>query len=150
MVVNICSRSSLMEEEKIELPGDLTNDQREKAVTEIASTLDDRLRASNEWVCDLARTHPEFIPFIGVDPAILSPKESETHVREMARDRGAKGVKVHPVSQGFYMHDQRMSGVWKACVELGLPVLATWDPLKAENSTQSPGRSPRSWRLSQG
>ena len=91
MVVNICSRSSLMDEGKIELPGDLTDDQREKEVTEIASTLDDGLRASNGWVCDLARTHPEFIPFIGVDPLILNSEEMEAHVREMAKDRGEGG-----------------------------------------------------------
>lgn len=138
VVVNICSRSSLMEEGKIEIPGDLTDDQREKAVTEIASTLDDRLRESNEWVCDLARAHPEFIPFVGVDPGILSPEESETHVREMARDRGAKGVKVHPVSQGFYMHDPRMSGVWRACVELDLPVLAHVGPAKSGDQYATP------------
>jgi len=130
VVVNLCSRSSLMEEGKLELPKDLTDDQREKAVNEIATTLDDRLKASNEWVCDLARRHPEFIPFIGVDPGILSPEEMEAHVREMARDHGAKGVKVHPVSQGFYMHDPRMSGVWKACVELDLPVITHAGPAK--------------------
>ena len=124
VVVNLCSRSSLMEEGKLELPGGLTDDQREKAVKEIASNLDSRLKASNGWVCDLARSHPELVPFIGVDPGILGPEEMESHVREMAGYHGAKGVKVHPVSQGFYMHNPRMSGVWKACVELDLPVIA--------------------------
>ena len=112
VVVNLCSKSSLMEEGKLELPGDLTMDQREEEVNEIASSLNTRLKDSNQWVCDLAREHPELIPFVGVDPGILSPEEMEAHVREMVRDYGAKGVKVHPVSQGFYMHDPRMSGVW--------------------------------------
>ena len=137
-VVNLCSRSSLMEEGKLELPGDLTNDQREKAVKEIASNLDNRLKASNEWVCDLARRHDELIPFVGVDPGILSPEEMDAHVREMAQERGAKGVKVHPVSQGFYMHDPRMSGVWRACVELDLPVIAHVGPAKSGDQYATP------------
>jgi hypothetical protein len=48
VVVNLCSRSSLMEEGKLELSEDLTGDQREKAVKEIASNLGNRLKASNE------------------------------------------------------------------------------------------------------
>lgn len=138
VVVNLCSRSSLMEEGKLELPRDLTDEQREKAVKEIAANLDSRLKASNEWVCDLARSHPELIPFVGVDPGILSPEEMEAHVREMARDRGAKGVKVHPVSQGFYMHDPRMSGVWRACVELDLPIIAHVGPAKSGDQYATP------------
>ena len=138
VVVNLCSRSSLMEEGKLELPEDLTENQREKAVREIASTLDDRLKASNEWVCDLARRHSELTPFVGVDPGILSPEEMEAHVREMARGHGAKGVKVHPVSQGFYMHDPRMSGVWRACVELDLPVMAHVGPAKSGDQYSTP------------
>ncbi len=130
VVVNLCSRSSLMEEAKLELPGDLNQHQRDEEVKEIASNLDSRLRASNEWICDLAKSHAQLIPFIGIDPSILNPEEMEAHVREMTRDRGAKGVKVHPVSQGFYMHDPRMSGVWRACVDLGLPVMAHVGPAK--------------------
>jgi predicted TIM-barrel fold metal-dependent hydrolase len=138
VVVNLCSRSSLMEEGKLELPGSLTEDQRDKATKEIASNLDSRLKASNEWVCDLSRRHPELIPFVGVDPGILSPEEMEAHVREMARDRGAKGVKVHPVSQGFYMHDPRTLGVWRVCVELDLPVIAHVGPAKNGNQYATP------------
>jgi predicted TIM-barrel fold metal-dependent hydrolase len=138
VVVNLCSQSSLMEEGKLELPGDIINDQREKAVKEIASNLDKRLKASNEWVCNLARRHPELIPFVGVDPRILGPEEMDAHVRKMAKDRGAKGVKVHPVSQGFHMHDPRMSGVWKACVELDLPVIAHVGPAKSGDQYATP------------
>jgi predicted TIM-barrel fold metal-dependent hydrolase len=138
VVVNLCSRSSLMEEGKLEFPRDLTDDQREEAVREIASNLDDRLKASNEWVCHLAKIHPEFIPFIGVDPGILSPEEMDAHVREMAQDHGAKGVKVHPTSQGFYMHDPRMSGAWRACVELDLPVITHVGPSKSRDQYATP------------
>jgi len=138
VVVNLCSKSSLMEEGKLELPRDLTTDQREAAVNEIALGLDERLKDSNQWVCDLAREHPELIPFIGVDPGILSAEEMEAHVREMARDHGAKGVKVHPVSQEFYMHDPRMSGVWRTCVELDLPVMTHVGPAKSGDQYSTP------------
>jgi hypothetical protein len=138
VVVNLCSQSSLMEEGKLGLPGDLTTDQREGAVKEIASSLDTMLKDSNQWVCCLAREHPELIPFVGVDPGILSPEEMEAHVREMAQNHGAKGVKVHPVSQGFYMHDPRMSGVWRACVELDLPVMTHVGPAKSGGQYSTP------------
>jgi len=138
VVVNLCSRSSLMAEGKLELHSDLSDGQREKAVKEIASNLDERLKASNEWICSLAKEHQELIPFVGVDPGILSPEEMEVHVREMARENGAKGVKVHPVSQGFYMHDPRMSGVWNACVELDLPVIAHVGPAKSGEQYSTP------------
>ena len=138
VVVNLCSRSSLMEEGKLELPGDLNQHQKDIAVKEIASNLDSRLRASNEWICDLGKSHTQLIPFIGIDPGILSPEEMEAHVREMAHDRGAQGVKVHPVSQGFYMHDPRMSGVWRACVELDLPVMVHAGPAKSGDQYATP------------
>ena len=138
VVVNLCSRSSLMEEGKLELPNGLSDNQREKAAKEIASTLDERLKASNEWICGLAKSHRELIPFVGVDPGILDPEEMEAHVREMARENGAKGVKVHPASQGFYMHDQGMTGVWRVCVELDLPVIAHVGPAKSGEQYSTP------------
>jgi len=134
VIVNLCSRSSLIEEGKLELP----EEQRNAATDEIASTLNERLKASNLWVCELAKRHREFVPFIGVDPGILSPEEMQTHVREMARDHGAKGVKVHPVSQGFHMHDPRMTGVWEACVELDLPVITHVGPAKSGDQYATP------------
>jgi predicted TIM-barrel fold metal-dependent hydrolase len=138
VVVNLCSRSSLMEEGRLELPGDLTIDQREAAANDIASSLDTRLKDSNHWVSDLAKEHRELIPFVGVDPEILSPEEMEAHVREMVRDHGAKGVKVHPVGQEFYMHDPRMSGVWRACVDLDLPVMTHVGPAKSGDQYSTP------------
>ncbi len=138
VVVNLCSRSSLMEEGKLGLPEDITIDQREEAVNEIASKLDTRLKDSNQWVCDLAREHRELIPFVGVDPGILNLEEMEAHVREMVQDHGAKGVKVHPVGQGFYMHDPRMSGVWRTCIELDLPVITHVGSAKSGDQYSTP------------
>ncbi|MFN8233840.1 MAG: amidohydrolase family protein [Actinomycetota bacterium] len=62
-------------------------------------------------------------PFVGVDPWALSPDENVAHLREMA-DRGAKGIKLHPVVQRFEPADARMQPVFAACRELGLTVLS--------------------------
>lgn len=134
VIVNLCSRSSLMEEAKLELP----EDERDEAFGYFSSSLDDRLKASNEWVCELSKSHPEFVPFIGIDPWILEPDEMEAHVKEMVQDWGAKGIKIHPVSQGFYMHDSRMSGVWSACIDLNLPVLTHIGPAKTGEQYSTP------------
>lgn len=137
VVVNLCSRSSLMEEGRLELPGDLSCDRRMQAEKEIASNLGNRLKASNEWICDLAKSYP-FVPFIGVDPSILNSIEMENHVRDMVREKKACGLKVHPVSQGFFMHDTRMSGVWRVCIELDLPIIAHAGPAKYGDQFATP------------
>jgi predicted TIM-barrel fold metal-dependent hydrolase len=133
VVVNLCSRSNLLEEAKLEL----SDDGNEKELGNCIN-LADRLKASNEWVCQLAKRHPEFVPFIGVDPGILGPVENETHVREMVRKWGAKGIKVHPVSQGFFLHDSRMSGVWRVCVDLDLPIITHVGPAKTGKQYSTP------------
>jgi predicted TIM-barrel fold metal-dependent hydrolase len=58
-----------------------------------------------------------------VDPWALSPNQNVEHLREMA-DRGARGIKLHPVAQRFEPNDPRMRPVYDACEELGLVVLS--------------------------
>jgi predicted TIM-barrel fold metal-dependent hydrolase len=138
VVVNLCYRSSLIREGEAELPTGLSESEKRAAIEGIIASLDQRLRASNEWVCGLARRHRELESFVCVDPSILSPSEMEAHVREMTTDWGAKGVKVHPVSQGLYMHDERMAPVWRTCIELDLPVIAHSGPARGEHQYATP------------
>jgi predicted TIM-barrel fold metal-dependent hydrolase len=95
-----------------------------------AITLGDKLKASNAWFCNLAKKHKELIPYIGVDPSILDTADMIRHIKVMKEKHGAKGVKIHSVQQKFYMHDDRMMPIWKACVDLGLPVLAHAGPAR--------------------
>ena len=97
---------------------------------ERAETLGDKLKASNAWVCDLAKKHKEFVPYIGVDPSILDTADMIHHVKVMKEKHGAKGVKVHGVQQKFFMDDDRMMPIWKVCVDLDLPVIAHAGPAR--------------------
>jgi uncharacterized protein len=68
-----------------------------------------------------------------VDPWALTPAQNVEHLRDMA-DRGARGIKLHPVAQRFEPDDPRMHPVYDACEELGLVVLS--------HTGSSPGGEP--------
>jgi len=138
VVVNLCSPSEFLPRAIAELPGGLDEAQRDEAVREIHGSMGEMLRASNIWVCDVAKEHPQLVPFIGVDPSILGVEEAEAHVREMVDLHGARGVKVHPVAQRFHMHDERMLPIWRTCVELDLPVIAHSGPARGDDQYAEP------------
>ena len=55
------------------------------------------------------------------------------HLRACA-ERGARGIKIHPIVQGFAPTDSRLDPIYETCVELGLTVLS--------HSGQARGSSP--------
>ena len=112
------------------LPAELEGDERDRAIAEIDGSMPGRLRAFNYWLCDAVGSVPQITPYVAVDPGALAPEENVEHLRETA-DRGARGVKLHPVVQGFSPNDPRMHPVYRACVELGFPVLSHTGPAPA-------------------
>lgn len=120
------------------LPKDIEKTPKEEAIRERLSGMGEMFKASNVWVCEVAQKHPQIVPFIGVDPWVLSTNEMEAHVREMVNQYGARGVKVHPVVQRFYMHDDRMMPIWRTCVELGLPIMAHSGPARGDERYAEP------------
>lgn len=104
----------------------------------IGDDLADKLKASNEWMCQIAEENPRLEAFIGIDPSILGINEMPSHVEHMVKEYGAKGVKVHPVHQQFFMHDIRMRNVWEICEDLGVPVIAHSGPAKKDPQYASP------------
>ncbi len=96
----------------------------------IGDDLAAKLKASNEWVCQIAEDYRELEAFVGIDPSILSSSEMVTHVNDMVKDFGARGVKVHPVHQKFLMHDNRLLDVWGKCQDLGVSVIAHCGPAR--------------------
>jgi hypothetical protein len=92
-------------------------------VAEIDGSMAERFRASNRWLVDALDAIPSLTPYVGVDPWALEPEQNVEHLREMA-ERGARGIKLHPVAQRFEPNDARMHPVYDACEELGLAVLS--------------------------
>jgi len=86
-------------------------------------SLPDRLRDYNEWILSTARQSPRLAALIAADPSVLGGKAGAEHLR-MAADQGARGIKVHPVLQGFFPADPRLDETYSVCEELGLTVLS--------------------------
>jgi uncharacterized protein len=88
-----------------------------------AAPLGQRLIAFNRWLVDAVAPFPDITPFVAVDPWVLSLDELATHLTDM-RNRGARGIKVHPIDQRFVISDPRMLRIGELCVELGLSVVS--------------------------
>ena len=88
----------------------------------------DKLLKSNAWFCNAVKGHSALIPFIGVDPGVMEVDEAKDHICEMVSQHGAKGIKLHPVLQKFYLHDPRMLPICELCVELDIPILSHCGP----------------------
>ncbi|HZD38276.1 MAG TPA: amidohydrolase family protein [Actinomycetes bacterium] len=123
VAVNMLSVDLFREEAVAALPEDLPVEQRARAVAEIERTMADRFRASNRWLVELLGPIPRLTAYVGVDPWALTPEQNVEHLREMA-ERGARGIKLHPVAQRFEPGDPRMERVYRACEAFDLVVLS--------------------------
>jgi predicted TIM-barrel fold metal-dependent hydrolase len=98
-----------------------TMDKLEEA--ELRGSLPDRLRDYNQWVLSTANESTDLTALIAADPSVLGGEAGAEHLRAASED-GARGIKVHPVLQGFLPDDPRMDPTYTACEELGLTVLS--------------------------
>jgi predicted TIM-barrel fold metal-dependent hydrolase len=88
----------------------------------------DELRAVDEWICEVGAAHPEVLPFVTVNPAVLSAAEAAAHIARMADEHGARGLKLHPVALRAFPAEAAMASTWAACAERRLPVVAHCGP----------------------
>lgn len=100
---------------------------REAAARDADDLLREAYVGANGWVIDAATNHPLLTAYVGIDPAVLPPAVLREHLTEMAA-RGAKGVKLHPVSQGFEPSDPRLDLLYELCSGLDLVVLSHSGP----------------------
>ncbi len=119
------------------LPEDQDAEERATAVEEIDATMPERLRVFNRWLLEALSGTPQITSFVAVDPWALSPDENVSHLREMA-ERGAKGVKLHPVVQRFEPGDPRMHPIYEACREMDLAVLSHTGSAKGGDTFADP------------
>jgi uncharacterized protein len=86
-------------------------------------SLPDQLRSYNEWILQTAGRSPHLTPLIAADPSVLGGRAGAEHLRR-ATEAGAKGIKIHPVLQGFFPGDPGMDAIYSLCEELELTVLS--------------------------
>ncbi|MFI5304489.1 MAG: amidohydrolase family protein [Nitrospiria bacterium] len=77
---------------------------------------------TNDYIAGIAARYPEvFIGFGSVDPwkGKLAIAESERAVLKLK----LKGLKFHPICQGFFPNDRRFYPLWETCDSLKIPLL---------------------------
>lgn len=75
-----------------------------------------RMRRRNAWTCEVARQHPQLVPFISVDPS-MGGEEAVAELTACLK-AGARGVKLHPANQRYEPSDKRLcrgSGERRSC-----------------------------------
>ena len=118
--------------------------EREKAEREIEARVREELLAFNRWACDVARDRPAIFPFVCADVLLYSGEENAAHVRDLAENEGARGVKLHGPAEGFFMGDERLWPTYEVCRELGLPVIGHSGPgSRKATALRNPGPSAR-------
>jgi uncharacterized protein len=129
VVLNLFAADLFREQYKSALPGDMDASERARALAEFDATIPERYVAFNRWLMAALADVPAITGFVAMDPGALSPQRNVEHLREMA-ERGARGVKLHPVLQKFEANDPRMHPVYQACIEMGLTVLSHTGPAR--------------------
>jgi uncharacterized protein len=107
-------------------PGEVAAYYRERSIHACIFDVDKEtatgLRNSNDEIAAVASEFPDV--FTGI--ASVDPWKGEAAVQEVRRcvtELGLKGVKFQPISQKFYMSDQRFYPLWGAISELGVPII---------------------------
>jgi hypothetical protein len=96
--------------------------EREKAEAEINEKVIDRMKRRNLWSCTSARENPALVPLISVD-LLQTPAEMQAEIVDKVKNHGAKGLKLHPVSNRFYPSDLGLWPAYQKASEMGLPIL---------------------------
>ncbi|MBW2092698.1 MAG: amidohydrolase, partial [Deltaproteobacteria bacterium] len=82
-----------------------------------------RVRRRNDWTCQLAKEHPQLVPFPSVDP-LMKPEDMVREIEDKFENFGAKGLKLHPAEGCFFPDDPALTPVYETAVRLGLPIIA--------------------------
>lgn len=86
------------------------------------------LREVDDWACAVGAAHPELLPFVTVNPAVLDAAESAAHVATMADERGARGLKLHPIALRAFPGEAALAPTFSVCEARRLPVVAHCGP----------------------
>jgi hypothetical protein len=121
VMVNMTPVLDMFDAAVAKLPADLNPSQRAEAEADLHRQMIGRLQRRNEWTCQVARQHPQLIPFIGLDPS-MSAEDLVAEI-DRRRDEGAHGIKLHPPNQRFFPADRRLWPAYERAQELGLPII---------------------------
>jgi hypothetical protein len=89
-------------------------------------------------VAEVARENPLLEVLVSVDPTVLDARVLVDHLHQLAGN-GVRGVKLHPVSQGFRPDDPRLESIYGTCQAAGLVVLSHSGPGHHQGASAQPG-----------
>jgi uncharacterized protein len=93
----------------------------------VEEAVGEAMRNSNQWIAGVAASDPLVEVLVTVDPTLLTPEALSAHVAALA-DAGVRGIKLHPVSQGYLPDDERLHPIYQTCADAGLVVLSHSGP----------------------
>lgn len=104
------------------------------AVVHTAATTPDQVVPANNWAIELARTHPEIVPFGSLHPAY---PDNEREVNRLLA-AGIKGLKFHPDFQGFFLDDPAFARIMEMIGDRFLLMIHVGDSLPPEKNPSCP------------
>ena len=96
--------------------------ERDVAIKELREQMVGMVIRYNEWGVEEAKKHPQFLPFVGIDPNLMS-REALVNELEDKRKKRAKGVKIVPNTLRLYLNNPRLWPMYEFCNRTGLPLL---------------------------
>ena len=117
--VNMTPARSMFDAACAKLPGE-PNDSELKGIRE---GITGRVKRRNEWTCQMAKEHPELIPFPSVDP-LMDNETMVTELLDRMENFGASGLKLHPAEGCFFPNDRVLWPVYQACQDHELPIIS--------------------------
>jgi len=103
-------------------PANIADDERERAEKEIDEKVIARMKRRNLWTCTMAEENPALVSLISVD-LLQKPSDMEGEIEEKVKVHGARGLKLHPVSNRFFPYDRKLWPAYTKAMEMGLPIL---------------------------
>ncbi|MEW6172272.1 MAG: amidohydrolase family protein [Bacillota bacterium] len=110
---------------------------------------DNQLKNMNFWTVAITKpkktkpaAYPMLVPFVSVSPTMKGKKPVEE--LEHKFKWGMKGLKIHPIAQGFPPDDRRMWPVYRWLVERDIPV-AAHSGMNVVEDEQTDLARPRRW-----
>jgi predicted TIM-barrel fold metal-dependent hydrolase len=92
------------------------------------AALADDLVDYNRWLCAVGAEQRRLLPFVTVNPAVMTSKQSARHVAELIDERGARGMKMHNIGIRTYPDDPGLEGTFEVCQERGIPIVVHCGP----------------------
>lgn len=78
------------------------------------------IHKNNSWSLEIGKRHKNLVPLVSFHPDMEEPMDM---LMEEYMRNGAKGIKFHPMAQGFDPDDGRLESVYKICQETLFPVV---------------------------